>query len=79
MSAFPFGSSVLLQNLRSNQYNDKKGVVRSSLDAKSGRQEVYIFDLNKSMSVKPVNIRYEPREISSLSVAELKGLLMATS
>jgi len=78
MSSFPIGSSVLLQNLKSDQYNDKKGIVKSSLNSTSGRQEVYIFDVNKSMSIKPANMRYEPREISSLSISEMKGLLLVS-
>lgn len=79
MSSFPIGSSVLLQNLKSEQYNDKHGIVRSRLDPMSGRQEVYIFDLEKSMSIKPINIKYEPREIESLSISEMKGLLLSSS
>ncbi|KAL7508375.1 hypothetical protein ACHAXN_009166 [Cyclotella atomus] len=79
MSSFPIGSSVLLQNLKSEQYNDKHGIVRSRLDPMSGRQEVYIFDLEKSMSIKPINIKYEPREIESLSISEMKGVLLSSS
>ncbi|KAL3778495.1 hypothetical protein HJC23_000508 [Cyclotella cryptica] len=78
MSSFPIGSSVLLQNLKSDQYNDKKGIVKSSVNSTSGRQEVYIFDINKSMSIKPANMRYEPREISSLSISEMKGMLLVS-
>ena len=77
--SFPVGSSVLLQNLvKGAQYNDKKGIVRSRLNASSGRQEVYVFEANKSMAIKPINMRYEPREISSLSISEMKGLLLAS-
>jgi len=79
MSSFPVGSSVLLQNLKSEQYNDKKGIVRSKLDPMSGRQEVYIFDLEKSMSIKPINIKYEPRAADSLSVSEMKSVLLASN
>jgi hypothetical protein len=76
MSTFPIGSSVLLQNLKSEQYNDKKGIVRSALDPMSGRQEVYILSLEKPMAIKPINMKYEPREIGSLSISEMKGLLL---
>ena len=76
---FPIGSSIILQNLKSEQYNDKKGIVRSKVDPMSGRQEVYIFDLEKSMAIKPVNIKYEPREIGSLSASDIKGVLLSAS
>ena len=75
-SSIPIGASVLLQNLqKSSHLNDKKCIVKSSLHASTGRQEVYIFDQEKTMAVKPSNLRYEPRELSSLSVAEMKGIL----
>ena len=79
MSTFPIGSSVFLQNLKSEQYNGKKGIVRSTLDPMSGRQEVYVIELEKSMAIKPDNIKYEPRELSSLSVSDMKGLLLLSS
>eukprot|EP00569_Conticribra_weissflogii_P005116 CAMPEP_0171344692 /NCGR_PEP_ID=MMETSP0878-20121228/19943_1 /TAXON_ID=67004 /ORGANISM="Thalassiosira weissflogii, Strain CCMP1336" /LENGTH=527 /DNA_ID=CAMNT_0011847941 /DNA_START=11 /DNA_END=1594 /DNA_ORIENTATION=+ len=76
MSTFPIGSSVLLQGLvGAAQYNDKKGIVRSKINA-SGRQEVYVFEANKSMAIKPINMKYEPRDISTLSINEMKGLLL---
>ncbi|KAL7467397.1 hypothetical protein ACHAXS_007647 [Conticribra weissflogii] len=76
MSSFPIGSSVLLQGLvGAAQYNDKKGIVRSKVNA-SGRQEVYVFEANKSMAIKPINMKYEPRDISTLSIADMKGLLL---
>ena len=79
MSSFPIGSSILLQGLvGAAQYNDKKGMVRSNLNAATGRQEVYVFDAKKSMAIKPSNMKYEPREISSLSVPDLKGLLLVS-
>lgn len=78
-NSFPIGSSVLLQNLKSDQYNDKKGIVRSKLDPMSGRQEVYIFDLEKSMAIKPVNIKYEPRDVGSLSISEMKSVLILSN
>jgi len=75
MSSFPIGSSVILQNLvGAAEYNGKKGIVRSRLST-SGRQEVYVFDAVKSMAIKPVNMKYEPRDLSSMSVSEMKGVL----
>lgn len=77
-SSFPVGSCVVLQNLVGGaQYNDKNGIVKSQLTA-NGRQEVYVFGVNKSMAIKPINMRYLPRELSSLSVPEMKGVLTAS-
>lgn len=76
-SSFPIGSSVLLQNLvKGAHLNDKKGIVKARPDAVTGRQEVYVFEAQKSMAIKPANLRYEPRELSSLSVSEMKGILL---
>ena len=79
MTSFPIGSSVCLHGLKSAQYNDKRGIVRSSLDPMSNRQEVYLIDLEKTMAIKPTNMKYETRELTSLSVAEMKGLLLASN
>lgn len=79
-SSFPIGSSVLLQNLvKGAHLNDKKGIVKSRPNAASGRQEVYIFEAQKSLSIKPANLRYEPRELSSLSASEMKGIMLLIS
>ena len=83
-SSFPVGSSVLLQNLvKGAHLNDKKGIVKTrpkhaSADG-SVRQEVYIFEANKSILVKPANLRYELRELSSLSIPEMKGIMVLLS
>jgi len=78
MTSFPIGSSVLLQNLvKGAHLNDKKGIVKNSPDATTGRQEVYVFEAQKSMAIKPTNLRYEPRELSSLSISEMEGLLIS--
>ncbi|KAL7533488.1 hypothetical protein ACHAXR_005265 [Thalassiosira sp. AJA248-18] len=75
MASFPVASSVLLQNLvKGAHLNDKKGIVKSRLSA-TGRQEVYIFEAEKTMAIKPANLRYEPRDLSTLSVSEMKGVL----
>mmetsp|Transcript_2194 Transcript_2194/g.3997 ORF Transcript_2194/g.3997 Transcript_2194/m.3997 type:complete len:547 (-) Transcript_2194:74-1714(-) len=77
-SSFPVGACVVLQNLvGAAQYNDKNGIVKSKLSS-NGRQEVYVFGVNKSMAIKPTNMRYLPRELSSLSVPEMKGVLAAS-
>ena len=75
MTSFPIGSSVLLQNLvKGAHLNDKKGIVKSKLSS-TGRQEVYIFEENKTLAIKPANLKYEPRTISSLSISEMKSML----
>lgn len=52
----------------------KRGIVKTSLA--DGRQEVRVLDgINKSIRVKLINLSYEPREISSLSVPDLRGCL----
>jgi len=77
-SSFPVGACVVLQNLvGAAQYNDKNGIVKSKI-SQNGRQEVYVFGVNKSMAIKPANMRYLPRELSSLSVPEMKGVLTAS-
>ncbi|KAL7497297.1 hypothetical protein ACHAWT_006139 [Skeletonema menzelii] len=77
-SSFPVGACVVLQNLvGASQYNDKNGIVKSKI-SQNGRQEVYVFGVNKSMAIKPANMRYLPRELSSLSVPEMKGVLTAS-
>jgi hypothetical protein len=58
-----------------SQYNDKKAIVNSQPDVNSGRQEVFVFEAQRSMAIKPSNLRYEPRELSSLSITEMRGLL----
>lgn len=75
MTSFPIGSSVLLQNLvKGAHLNDKKGIVKSKLSS-TGRQEVYIFEENKTLAIKPANLKYEPRTLSSLSISEMKSML----
>ena len=49
--------------------------MKSHPDVNSGRQEVYVFEAQRSMAIKPSNLRYEPRELSSLSITEMRGLL----
>ena len=78
MESFPVGSSVILQNLvGAAQYNGKKGIVKSRLASNNnGRQEVYVLEADKTMAIKPANLCYVPRELSSLSVSEMKSVLM---
>ena len=79
-TSFPVGSSVILQNLiKGASLNGKKGIVKSQLNKTSRRQEVYVFEAQKSMSIKPNNLQYEPRDLSSLSVREMKSILSYSS
>lgn len=79
MATFPIGSSVLLKGLvKGAHLNGKKGMVMS-LPNVAGRQEVYVFEAQKSMAIKPTNLAYEPRALSSLSVSEMKGVLLLST
>ncbi len=75
-SSFPIGSKVVLQNLtKGAQYNGMKGTVKSLLDPTTSRQNVFVHAANKSLAVKPINLRYEPRELSSLSIDEMMTIM----
>mmetsp|Transcript_941 Transcript_941/g.2406 ORF Transcript_941/g.2406 Transcript_941/m.2406 type:complete len:504 (+) Transcript_941:100-1611(+) len=74
-STFPTKARVVLQGLvKAPDLNGKKGVVRSGLSS-AGRHTVYIEELDKSVSLKPLNLRYEPIALESLSVKELNLIL----
>jgi hypothetical protein len=78
--SFPIGSSVILRDLvGASHLNGKYGVVKSCPNAGMGtsdyRQEVYVIDAKKKFMFKPSNLRYEPRDIDSLTTAEMKCIL----
>ena len=74
-SYYPIGSSVLLHNLvGASQLNGTKGIVKGGNNG-GGRQEVYVFEAQKSMAIKVENLRYEHRTIQSLTISEMKGIL----
>jgi len=74
-SSYPIGSSVLLHNLvGASRLNGTKGIVKGGNNG-GGRQEVYVFEAQKSMAIKVENLRYEPRTIQSLTISEMKGIL----
>jgi hypothetical protein len=74
-SSYPIGSSVLLHNLvGASHLNGTKGIVKGKNNG-GGRQEVYVFEAQKSMAIKITNLQYEPRTIQSLTVSEMKGIL----
>ena len=75
MTSYPIGSSVLLHNLvGASQLNGTKGIVKGGNNG-GGRQEVYVFEAQKSMAIKVENLTYEPRTIQSLTISEMKGIL----
>jgi hypothetical protein len=79
VSSFPIGSRVILQNLvKGVQYNGQKGTVKSLPDKITLRQNVVLHDANKSMAVKPINLMYEPRELTALSIEEMISILVHT-
>ena len=83
MTSFPIGSNIILQNLIAGaKYNGLRGVVKSNIDTTSLRQNVFIVDVNKVISVKPANIRHcienEDNcgdDVSSMSIKQLKSEL----
>jgi hypothetical protein len=74
-SSYPIGSSVLLHNLvGASHLNGTKGIVKGKNNG-GGRQEVYVFEAQKSMAIKITNLQYEPRTVQSLTVSEMKSIL----
>eukprot|EP00985_Skeletonema_marinoi_P002848 scaffold1171_cov144-Skeletonema_marinoi.AAC.3 len=77
-ASFTVGCTVILQNLVGGaQYNGKRAVVNSPKSS-AGRQQVRIIDDDKVIAVKPVNLRYEPREVSSLTADEMRRVLICS-
>lgn len=71
---FPVGGRVILQNLtKGTEFNGKVGVIKSKLSDE--RQKVLLIQSGKTLGIKPINLKYEPRSVNSLSVSELKTLL----
>ena len=74
---FPVGCRVVCQGLvGAAQYNGAAGEVRGALNEK-GRQNVWVETADKCMLLKPDNLAPEPRELESLTAAELKAVLVA--
>ena len=75
-SFFPVGSKVILQNLvKGAQYNGEQGKVTGPLRQSSQRQNVFVESINKTMAIKPVNMVYVPRDLSSLERDEMINLI----
>ena len=79
MTSFPIGSNIILQNLIAGaKYNGLRGIIKSNIDTTSLRQNVFIVDANKVISVKPANIRHcieNNDDVSTLSIKQLKSEL----
>eukprot|EP00978_Attheya_sp_CCMP212_P048049 scaffold465935_cov134-Attheya_sp.AAC.1 len=76
-SSFPVGARVVLAGLaKAPQYNGKVGVVRS-VPTQDGRQNVHVEDLDKVMALRVINLKHEPKSVKSLSIKELKTILLA--
>ena len=70
---FPVGSKVILQNLvkEGAHYNGKRGKVTGPQNQSTQQQKVFVASINKTLSIKPVNMCYVPRDISSLEREEI--------
>lgn len=72
--SFPVEARVVLHGLvKSPTLNGKTGCVKSALT--NGRQHVYIDEDSKSVALKPANLKYEGKDIETLSAKELKAIL----
>lgn len=82
-ASFPIGSSVVLQNLINGAtYNRLRGIVKSDLDPTSLRQNVFIITANKTIAIRPTNMKHcVPTEnyddVLFMSIKELKEELQS--
>ena len=75
---FPLNSNVRLKGLKKAEFNGKFGVVRSSPDENTGRLDVFVPDLGKSVALKPENLESAAavtREVRAMGIKELKAEL----
>jgi len=73
-NAFPVGSRVILKDLtKGTEFNGKVGVVKSKVQ--DSRQQVLLIQSGKTLGIKPLNLKFEPRSVNSLSISELKTIL----
>jgi hypothetical protein len=78
VESFPLEARVILHGLvKAPALNGKRGVVKSSLNP-AGRYTVLVEDDDKTVSLKPANLHYQPRTVESLSIQELKLLLKSS-
>ena len=60
--SFDIGTPVIIQNLvKGAQYNGKCGFVVSPYNSASGRQNVFIKDANKTIAIKPINMKIDTK------------------
>jgi hypothetical protein len=81
MASFALGSRVVISGLsKAPQYNECIAIVVSDL-LPGGRQTISLMDAqyeNKTISVKPGNLKYEPIKIETLSIKQLKAIFQGT-
>lgn len=82
MTSFPIGSRVVLHGLNKEDFNGKRGVVRtapSKADANDAdadqRQQIFVD--GNSYNLKVCNLKYEEKSCASLSIKEMKTILAA--
>ena len=74
VNGFPVGARVILHGLmKGAQYNGEVGVIQTSLQQNKERQQVLVK--GKHLAIRPGNLRYEPRDIDTLSIKELTYVL----
>ena len=73
MTSFPIGSRVVLHGLKKDDFNGKKGVVRTAPDGE--RQQIFVD--GNSYNLKMTNLKYEEKSCASLSIKEMKTILAA--
>lgn len=72
---FPAKARVILHGLKAAEFNDKIGIIQAGTLNDEGRQQVLVEELNKNVALKLSNLKYQEREIESLSIKELKSIL----
>lgn len=73
MTSFPIGSRVVLHGLKKEDFNGKRGVVRTAPDGE--RQQIFVD--GNSYNLKVCNLKYEEKSCASLSIKEMKTILAA--
>ena len=73
MTSFPIGSRVILHGLKKEDFNGKRGVVRTAPEGE--RQQIFVD--GNSYNLKMSNLKYEEKSFASLSIKEMKTILAA--
>ena len=82
MTSFPIGSRVVLHGLKKEDFNGKRGVVRTApskgyANDDDAEQRQQIFVDGNSYNLKVCNLKYEEKSCASLSIKEMKTILSA--